>query len=67
MNKEFSGKCVLYLNKSGQYEYATASGNQELAKISQELSAAGFSILGIRDIDVALALCQSDFQKQRYD
>jgi len=67
MKKESSGKCVLYLNKSAHYEYATANESQELAKISQELSNAGFSILGIRDLDVALALCQSDLREQRHD
>lgn len=66
MGKEQSKQCVVYLN-DGKHEYATASGDKELAKISKELNRAGFEIVGIRDLNTALALCESDLRRQRYD
>ncbi len=67
MTKEQSNQCVVYINKNGQHEYATANGDKELAKISNQLNKAGFNIVGIRDLNTALRLCENDLRQQRFD
>ena len=57
-----AGQCVFYIDENGHYAYSTFSTNKEAERITKELSNAGFTVLGIKDVDSACKLCESQIR-----